>query len=549
MELLSAARDKAVGRAAIEAGADALYIGASLFSARSSAGNSLEDIAELCSYAHSFGVRVYLALNTLLKVSELPTAKKLALEAVEAGVDAIIFQDVRILDMELPVALHASTQCAISSVSQALEFQRAGVTRIVVERGLSIAEIRAICSAVDVEVEAFVHGAICVGYSGVCYLSEKITGRSGNRGECAQPCRSNYDLLDAAGKVVLMNEPLLSPRDLNLSQRLVELKQAGVTSFKIEGRLKDESYITNVVSYYNAEMNRLGMERDSWGKSQMIDFTANPAQSFNRGFTEWFFDGVDSSKRGALPSAEYVGEVQSLDKRTARVKLERGITIENGDGLSYFSAKNQRGGTRVNRAEGGLLHLWDSAGLEEGMKLYRNFTAKSRMQTLRKISIDICVGDGRLVAKDDYGHSAELSFEVTEVASNRERAESLLRDGLSKSGGTIFSVREVRVECQKMPHLRMAMVNELRRELFKRLMGEMTLPKMEYNPTSSRGVENITPEWLMRSRHCILREYGLCLKQNKGIRMPLSLYNNGVRLALEFDCGECQMYIKEHCSL
>lgn len=557
IELLAPAANFEVAVAAIQAGADAIYIGANRFSARSAAGNSIEEIAQLCRYAKPFGVKIYLALNTLLRSEdELRDAESLAREAIDVGIDGIIFQDVRLLDMGLPIEMHASTQTAQFTVERALEFQRAGVTRVVLERGLSIDEVREISSSVDVELEVFVHGAICVGYSGICYLSEHLAGRSGNRGECAQPCRGRYNLIDGRGNIVIRDEALLSPRDLNLSARLGELIDAGVTSLKIEGRLKDKDYVANVVAHYNKILRGMGVQRQSWGRSEAL-FTPDVRMSFNRGFTEWFFDGTYSGERevkrlaqSAEVAGEYIGEVRKVARDFVEVELESDIVISNGDGLSYRDEELRVQGVRVNRAEGARLYMLSTEGLSVGLRLYRNSRVGWVPRSLRAISTTIkfseCEDFYRVEAVGELGVTSHITIskDSVEVAQNSERAAESLRSGLSKSGGTIFKIESVEINCASVPFMRASEVNALRRKLLQLLEDNYTALSLQRNikgnRTSSRGVDNPHPEALMTTRYCILREKGLCLKESH-LPQPLYLLNNHVKVFLRFDCKACMM--------
>lgn len=548
IELLAPAGSAAIGRAAIDAGADAVYIGGELFSARAAAGNSIADIAELCRYARLFGARVYLALNTLLEgEGEIADARKLAHDAVAARVDAIIFQDVRLLDMDLPVEMHASTQTFNATAQRVAEMQNAGCRRVVLERALSIDEIRAIRASTTVELEAFIHGAICVGFSGVCALSEHLTGRSGNRGQCAQPCRSRYDLLDSQGRVLIANEALLSPRDMNLSSRIAELIDAGVCSLKIEGRLKDAPYVQNVVAHYDRILRKLGARRSSRGVVSH-NFTPDLRLSFNRGFTEWFFDGVNSDKRSAAsatPPGEPIGVVATIDDRSITIKLNKGITIQNGDGLC-FRAGSQVEGIRVNRAEGNRLYLLSTEKISVGTELYRNSSVAFAPSSVRKIEIDITIDNQSITACDDYGNSATVELPAErEIATNADRAGEMLRNGMSKSGGTIFSVRSVEINCDEIPFMVASTINALRRQLLDQLEVKCSeKPIKTLNKTSSTGIANDKPDYLMRSRYCILREYGMCLKQTK-LNLPLTLKNNNRSIALRFDCARCEMQLEK----
>ena len=335
LELLAPARDLQIGIAAIDCGADAVYIAGPQFGARQAAGNEISDIRKLCDYAHRFGAKIFITLNTILYDSELEAAYRFMLDVQEAGADAIIVQDMAIIAMaqngignikeDIRIPLHASTQCAIRTPEQAKFLEDLGFSRIILERQLSLDQIREIRNTVSCEMEFFVHGAICVCYSGQCYLSEKIAGRSANRGACIQACRSRYDLVDASGKLLVRDKALLSLKDYNLRGRLRELAEAGICSFKIEGRLKNESYVRNVVRDYSIALDKLiasqpeNYERGSFGQV-CGGFTPDTSKTFNRGYTELFLDGR-RGKWAAMDSAKSMGE-HSIWHRKGRYHLE-----------------------------------------------------------------------------------------------------------------------------------------------------------------------------------------------------------------------------------
>ena len=388
VELLAPAKDLQSAVAAVDYGADAVYIGGAKFGARYAAGNSAGEIARVVEYAHRYGVRVHATLNTLIYDDELEAAERQARELIAAGVDALIVQDMALRRMNLPVELHASTQmcnmtpaqarflgecgfarvileralslgeirdiCAATAAEQALFLERCGFARVILERALSLDEIRTIRAACGVDLECFVHGAICVGYSGRCFLSRSVSDRSGNRGACSQPCRLTYDLTDGRGRTYIAGKHLLSVRDLNLSAHIGELLDAGVTSFKIEGRLKDVGYIKNVVAYYRRKVDaalagRPHLRRASAGES-IPDFTPDTAKSFTRGESEYFFAG----KRPGVASfdtpkavGEYVGRVVWVEKN--RFRLDRGGLLAAGDGICFLTDRGFAG-TNVNAA-------------------------------------------------------------------------------------------------------------------------------------------------------------------------------------------------------
>lgn len=399
LELLAPARNADIGIAAIDCGADAVYIAGPAFGARQAAGNSMEDIRRLTEYAHRFGARIFLTLNTILFDNELAEAERLLAEAKDAGVDAIIAQDLAVWELtDLPV--HASTQCAIRTPEKARLYEGIGASRLVLEREMSLDQIRAIRSSVDCELEFFVHGALCVCYSGQCYMSERIAGRSANRGECIQACRSLYDLVDGSGNVLVRNKALLSLKDYNLKDRLKDLAEAGICSFKIEGRLKNISYVRNVVRAYSLALDELvaanpgKYRRVSFGRSEG-GFTPDLAKTFNRGYTQLFLDGKRSGNWSSMDAPKSIGEevgtVVSIapmrqnfsnDKRpseenitiTLRMK-NPGDRLQNGDGFSFLSkGRGEIVGFRGDVCQGNRITCRNVTGLYPGAKLYRNLS-------------------------------------------------------------------------------------------------------------------------------------------------------------------------------
>ena len=333
LELLAPARNADIGIAAIDCGADAVYIAGPAFGARQDAGNSMEDIRRLCEYAHKFGVRIFLTLNTILYDSEIPEARRILTEAAEAGVDAVIAQDLAVFEIlrsaQNDMEAHASTQCAIRTPEQARFYESLGASRIVLERQLSLYQIRAIREAVSCEIEFFVHGALCVCYSGQCYMSEAVAGRSANRGACVQACRSLYNLEDSSGKVLVKDKALLSLKDFNLIERLSDLAEAGVCSFKIEGRLKNISYVRNTVRAYSKALDTLvsahpdKYRRASFGKVEG-GFTPDLRKTFNRGYTELFLDG----KRGKWSSMDAPKSAGEDIGTVAGIRTQAGAAVE-----------------------------------------------------------------------------------------------------------------------------------------------------------------------------------------------------------------------------
>lgn len=470
MTLLSPAKNKEVAVAAIQAGADAIYIGAPVFGAREKAGNSIEDLAEVVRYAHTYGVQVLVTVNTLLHEDEYPQAIRMIEDLHRIGVDALIIQDLHLLDFDLPpIRLHASTQCDNRTPEQVAKLRDMGFKRVVLARELSIDEIRAIHEAVpDIELEAFVHGALCVSYSGRCYISEVLAGRSANRGACAQFCRMAYDLLDAEGNEVLdeQGEPihqrhLLSLQDLDRSAYLAELIETGVTTFKIEGRLKDAEYVTNVTAYYREKLDAL---THAFPHSLTRSFMPDPEKTFHRGATDYFLHGRtrplanwDTPKS----TGEYVGQVLEVRGNTIRVRLEPGIVLHNGDGLTIGSE-----GCNVNGMDGSLVKVNKVISGQPSVvsPIYRNLDVEfiKSLHSERRIPVDIEfkeTEDGFALRIGDK----ERSFNYPkEPARDAQKALATIRTQITKLGDTPYIARDVRVESQPY-FIPISVLNEWRR--------------------------------------------------------------------------------------
>ncbi len=573
LELLAPARNKEIGIAAIDCGADAVYIGGPDFGARKAAGNSVEDIAELCRYAHTFGARVFVTFNTTVRDEELEEAHRQMLRAQEAGADAFIIRDTRICTWEdITVPLHASTQCAIRDPERAAQFEAAGCARIILERELSLAEIREICSRVSCEVEFFVHGAICVCYSGVCRLSEKIDGRSADRGECIQACRSLYDLTDESGKVLVRSKALLSLKDYRLRDRLSDLAEAGVSSFKIEGRLKNASYVKNVVREYDLVLNELISRhpdlycRASFGRIRG-GFTPDSDKTFNRGYTGLYIDG----KRGqwsSMDAPKSMGEAVGTARRILRSRgrmeisikpLKDSLTLSNGDGFAFVSGDGITG-FRGDVCEGLRIICKDVPGLREGTTLYRNISAdfERELETQpchREIDVRLSVRirgkfSIELHAESEDGRSLDSSFSAdVETAENRDRALAMIREQLSKRSGVYnFSVSGIEAG-PAVPLLSASVINSMRRltasDLDALPCGRRPLAA-GHRPESLPAAAAAREGELMRSRYCIRYELGLCPRlQGAKPTGRLYLLNNGRRFALGFDCAACEMTVSE----
>lgn len=579
LELLAPARNKEIGIAAINCGADAVYIAGPSFGARKAAGNEFGDIRELCEYAHKFGARIFVTYNTIIRDDEMEEAHSQMLQAQEAGADAFIIRDARIAGWEdIHIPLHASTQCAIRTPERARYYVDAGCSRIILERELSLEQIKAICSAVDCEVEFFVHGALCVCYSGDCRLSEFIDGRSADKGECIQACRSLYDLVDGDGNVLVKKKALLSLKDYNLKARLEDLAEAGISSFKIEGRLKNASYVKNVVRDYSLALDALVAKypdryaRASFG---VIDggFAPDSSKTFNRGYTELYLDG----KRGQWSSmdapksmGEAVGEINKISQkgnRTLELRIQpasRSVVLHNGDGFA-FSTRDGVVGFRGDVCEGLRITCKEIPELRTGIKLFRNinsnFEKTLENQVCRReipVKVDLTI-HGKYVlelhALTADGREFVSTFNTdVDTAENRERAEAMLREQLSKrSGHYNFSLDSIEVKTAggKLPLLSAGTINSMRRLLaedldtipFKAIPLSMGERKIEADGTE--GGKPVIERELMRTRYCLRYELGMCPKHQNG-RPPKDLFiiNNGRRFRLGFDCARCEMTVE-----
>ena len=504
LELLAPARDIQVGIAAIDCGADAVYIAGPQFGARQAAGNPVDDIRQLCTYAHRFGARIFVALNTILYDEELEDAYRQMLDVQEAGADALIIQDLAVLEMarkgignireDFRIPLHASTQCAIRTPEQAVFLEDLGFSRLILERELSLDQIRAIRKAVSCELEFFVHGALCVCYSGQCYLSEKIAGRSANRGACIQACRSRYDLVDASGKVLIKDKALLSLKDYNLKNRIEELAEVGISSFKIEGRLKNMSYVKNVVRDYSTALDDLigkmpeRYERASFGKVTG-GFVPDTAKTFNRGYTELYLDG----KRGrwaamdaAKSMGEEIGTIAALNRDRSVITIRpviNGIRLNNGDGFSFVAKDGSVAGFRGDICEGNTIRSKAVPEAFAGARLYRNINAAfekelERQGCTRTISVEVSLNaftdDGswklEVKAESEDGRQVSTVMEAGEqTANNTERMLEMLRGQMSKTtSGYSFGVSGI--SCSEgLPFMSASAINAIRRELAEKI--------------------------------------------------------------------------------
>ena len=480
IELLAPAKNLAIGIAAINHGADAVYVGAPKFGARAAAGNSLQDIATLVTYAHRYWAKVYIALNTILYDDELDEALTLVRSMYEAGADALIIQDMGLLELNLPpLPLFASTQTNNYSVEKIRFLEKVGFQRIILARELSLKQIQEIRSNTKIDLEFFIHGALCVSFSGQCYLSQATQGRSANRGECAQSCRLPYTLTDSSGRVLEQNKYLLSLKDLNLSQYLLDLINAGVSSFKIEGRLKDVNYVKNVTAFYRQRIDEI-LEKDgslakaSSGKTIVL-FQPNPSKTFNRGFTEHFIRRRSKdilSPHTPKSTGAYLGKVKQSERKCFILDTEE--ILHTGDGICFFNEQNDLLGTNINKIEGKKIFLSEMNGLDVGTMIYRNYdyTFAKELQTdttkrLMKITMQFVeTHDGFAVLIEDEDH-IKIKYEQVhekDPAKNKKQAEETIRRQLTKLGDSIFICEEMNVVWSQPYFLPIHVCNEMRRE-------------------------------------------------------------------------------------
>ena len=601
IELLSPAKDLNCGMEAINHGADAVYIGAPKFGARAAAGNSLEDIRELCDYAHLYGARIYVTLNTILKEEELEEAERMIWDLWHAGTDALIVQDMGITRLNLPpIPLHASTQTDNRTPEKVRFLQAAGFTQVVLARELSLNEIRRIAEATTVPLEVFVHGALCVSYSGQCYLSAALSGRSANRGECAQYCRLPYTMVDATGAEIVTHKHLLSLKDMNRSDQLEALLDAGVSSLKIEGRLKDVDYVKNITAYYRKKLDALLSRRPEYRRASAgrSTYTFEPVaeKSFNRGFTPFLLEGrtADITAFNTPKSlGEPVGTVKEIKGNSFTVAGLK--QLSNGDGLVFFNRKGELEGFRVNRVEANRVFPLDMPQLTPKTPLYRNFDQAfdkllAKPSAERKLSVEIEFLDNpfgfTLCMEDETGARIMLTEPFAKELARRERQDNI-RTQLSKLGNTPFEASKVVVGLSENWFVPSSLLADMRRrgvekllearraryprETVKRVQPSVSIPFPERQLTylgnvangkarsfyQDHGVEQIDPAFelsprkdvpLMFTKHCLRYSMGWCptyQKDKSPYKEPYYLLYKDTRLRLQFDCKHCQMLVFE----
>lgn len=584
VELLAPAKNLEVAIAAINCGADAVYIGAPSFGARRNAPNTIDDIEKLVNYAHKFYVRVHVTINTILNNEELLQAVELVKTLYNIGVDAIIIQDFGLLNAAIeskipPIQLHMSTQCDNRTLEKVKFFDEIGVSRVILARELSLDAISEMCKNTECEIETFIHGALCVSYSGQCYLSYANGGRSANRGECAQPCRKRYSLIDDKGKVIFLNKYLLSLKDFNVSENIEKLINCGVNSFKIEGRLKDINYVKNVVLYYNFLINKYA-NRTSSGKI-FADFEPNPEKTFNRGYTDYFMNGRCQCFNFLSPKSR--GEKLGKVKRVFHNFFEIDAKISPQDGLCFIE-DGEMSGFLVNKVEGNKIYPNKMPNIRAGTVLYRNYDVKfekllNNSKTVRKIGVKFVLKGNKIYAFDEDNNSVHKDIQKGETPNNLNKMKQIFVNQLKKAGDSDFYISEVSVKDDNIPFMPMSEINNLRRDMLRMLMNErlanykriaqkpikfakFPLDKYDYhanvlnseakefykncyceitgsalegNPIIPNGIE------LMRTKHCLKYASGLCSKSCGKLYLVDSSSNK--KYPLKFDCKNCEMVV------
>ena len=583
VELLAPAQNLACAKAAIIYGADAVYIGANSFGARKNASNNLEDIKELVNFAHKYNVKIYVTVNTILNDNELKEAEKLINELYKIKVDALIIQDMGLLGLNLPpIELHASTQCNIRTLEKVKFFEDIGIKRAVLARELSLEKIKEIKQNTNIELECFIHGALCVSYSGNCYMSAYIGGRSANRGECAQACRKKYSITDEKGNFIIKDKYLLSLKDLCLKDYIKELVDTGVKSFKIEGRLKDEAYVKNVVLYYRKLLDEFDKTSDG---VILSDFEPDINKTFNRGYTTYFIEknkydifNFDTPKS----TGEFLGVAYKISKNGFGINTDK--KISNGDGLCFF-VDGELKGCYVNKIENNIIYPnIILKNLKTGDKIYRNFDiefekAVKNSKTKRLIKTELVINDKEIILNDGI-YSVKIPYRFDEIAQNKEKMIENIKASFKKTGDSIFYIDEIQIKTDKIPFLKISYMNELRRKLFefleekrvenyktnffektkytkyrdefkdyrlnihnkkaKEFYEKCEVKNIEYSPESTKDFKN---KEIMRTKHCLRRALNLCLKKGNADKLWFLIDEKNKKYPLLFDCKNCEMAI------
>lgn len=605
VEILAPAKDLIHGIAAINSGADAVYVGAPQFGARSNATNSIEDVAALVQYAHLYNVPVFVVLNTILYDNELETCRQLIWKLYDIGVDALIIQDMAIMEMDLPpIILHASTQANNRDADKMKFLADAGIKRVVLARELNLHQIKEISTATDVELEFFVTGALCVSFSGNCYMSVANGERSANRGSCAQNCRLPYNLIDGHGETLIKSTHLLSIKDFDVSNEIPNLVEAGVCSFKIEGRLKDIVYVKNNVSYLRQKLDAFLEDNDKYTKasSGKCTFTFDSAlnRTFNRGYTDYFVNerhDTIGSWESPKSKGQYIGKL--IRTVGNAYEIENGEQLNNGDGLCYINDNNEAEGIYVNKAENGLAYPNVLKEIKDGTFIYRNNDAafikivEREDSAVRKISTSLLLFENEtgfeLLATDEDGNTSTVQLvHPKEQTKNNQSIEENIKTQLAKTGFTPYTADEITIQFSDNWFLPISKINEMRRTVYEQLtetrlknykreerkIEKTSHPYPEekldfmYNVSNKlarkfyerHGVTEIEKafelQWdpgksrVMTTKYCIKYELAKCPKYHKDtmetkLKEPLVLKQGELEYKLKFNCKPCEMEIWE----
>ena len=606
IEILAPAKNLIQGIAAINSGADAVYIGAPQFGARSNANNSIEDVAELVKYAHLYYAQVFVVINTILYDEELENCRKLIWKLYGIGVDALIIQDMALLELDLPpIVLHASTQANNRDADKIKFLKDAGIKRVVLARELNLHQIKEIHDAADVELEFFVTGALCVSFSGNCYMSVANGERSANRGSCAQNCRLPYNLIDGNGDTLIKNSHLLSIKDFDVSDQIPNLIEAGICSFKIEGRLKDMVYVKNNVSYLRQKLdNFLSNNSDKYTKasSGTCTYTFDSAldRTFNRGYTDYFVNERNKaigSWESPKSKGQYIGKlIQTVGNS---YEIENGHLLNNGDGLCYINDNNEAEGIYVNRAENGFVYPNVLKEIKDGTFIYRNNDAafikivEREDSAVRKISTTLLLTENEngfeLTATDEDGNESTVALEhPKEPTKSNESIEDNYKINLAKTGFTPYTADQIDIRFTQNWFIPISKINEMRRTVYEQLTSirlanyhreehqivKTSHPYPEtkldftYNVANKvarkfyerHGVTEIEKafelQWdpgksrVMTTKYCIKYELEKCPKYHREtmdtkLKEPLVLKQGELEYKLKFNCKPCEMEIWE----
>lgn len=598
IELLAPAKTLDIGMAAINFGADAVYIGGPGFGAREKASNSIADIERLCRHAALFDAKVYVTLNTILFDHELEQARQIAYECWNAGADALIIQDMALLNMDMPpIALHASTQCNNMTAEKVKFLEDVGFRQVVLGRELSLAEIADIRRQTSVALEFFVHGSLCVSINGQCYMSHHIGNRSANRGACAQPCRLPWTLVDDRGRKIIENRHLLSLKDLNNSEHLEQLIEAGISSFKIEGRMKEADYVKNITAFYRKALDSVFERHSDWGPSSRgrcnVAFEPVPEKSFSRGFTDYFINGRQpgiGSPFTPKSMGEEIGKATQVTPNHFTIAAEK--ELHNGDGLCFLDKDHVLQGFRVNKVENNRVFPDKRTTVFNGVSVFRNFDIEwqrtiENAKWSRKMDLTLTLGEtdnGYFLKGSTGGTECLVETEADKIAAiNTEKSLENIKKKIMQWGDTVFNPISLETQFAQTPLIQSSLLGQLKRMLNDKLSSKLVETHIENRETFIKPTKNAVfpeaeltyldnvanskakefymnhravsvefcpeveahgkPLKVMTTKHCIRFENGMCCKQTGLPSTDLFIENDKGRFRLHFDCKNCRMEI------